>query len=300
MPTEFISTLASATRITPPYPREYFPHWEQNVFNGKMDDRFIRMYLSGSGNELLSKACAKHSSSMLAYNFFHWVSPDAPLTLGGKTFVDVAFEVRLPCMVPSAPANLDVALVEKGGDFVLSLESKFTEYFETKEFKISEKYKNPKNYSWAGTAERAQKWADLAAGLEDSYGARKDRYYAGIKQDICHLIAIDRLRVNDFGRGRLDTVFSRPLDKECEFAFATVVFEPADRFEAEHEAFVDFRKLFAEFSGGKCFARTGFFWPVGGFLSYGDIWNAAENMPKDLRSWLETRYMRYGAPASST
>ena len=53
-------------------PNGYFPHWEFNVYGNVMSDRFIRMFNRGSGGELDRKACAVHSSSMLAYNFWNY------------------------------------------------------------------------------------------------------------------------------------------------------------------------------------------------------------------------------------
>ena len=52
----------------------YFYDFRKNVFTGKMDETYISMFLKGDGSELVSKACAPHSSSMLAYNFFHWIN----------------------------------------------------------------------------------------------------------------------------------------------------------------------------------------------------------------------------------
>ncbi len=59
----------------------YFYDFRQNIYGGTMKEEIQKMFLKGDGNELVSKACAVHSSSMLGYNFFHWVAKEAPLRL---------------------------------------------------------------------------------------------------------------------------------------------------------------------------------------------------------------------------
>ena len=54
---------------------------DDNIFPEKMNDRFVKMFRNGSGKELSGKALAVHSSSMLAFNFFHWISEENPLTI---------------------------------------------------------------------------------------------------------------------------------------------------------------------------------------------------------------------------
>ena len=105
---------------------------DYNVFSGIMPENFRKMFLNGSGNELTGKACAVYSSSILSYNFFHQISEDNSLYLDGHKYTKVYFEVQLPTLQGSTPANMDVVLEEthQGGKRTLMfIESKFTEHF---------------------------------------------------------------------------------------------------------------------------------------------------------------------------
>lgn len=308
---DFLSALAEQGEIAPGYPDGYFPHWEHNVYGGAMPERFLRMFLAGSGSELLCKACAKHSSSMLAYNFFHWVSEKASLTLFGTKFVDVAFEVQLPCLATrSAKANLDIALCGESGDFVLFLESKFTEFLPSDKrkfnpFRIRREYKNPNSYFPVGAGVcNGQQWKEVIERYEVE-GRDNKHFHEGIKQGICHLIAIDRLRNDSATVTHLNEskTFTIPLKEGCKFAFATVIFEPSIRFVEDHKAFDDYAKLFATFVANVKTWNTFFSDPKSerpGILTYGDIWTQSEgSMPRELRTWLDGRYMQFSASAGA-
>lgn len=285
--------------------RGYFDDWKKNVFGEAMPSCFYKMFAKGNGGELKGKARAIHSSSMLAYNFFHWVSEDAPLTLFGKTFVDVAFEVKLPCL-NRGMANLDVALVGKDRKSVLFLESKFTEYFNNRTFSMSESYKNQNCY--AGKA--ACSWSSAVESVETLVEERmktEKNYYEGIKQCVCHLIAIDRLR-DCLKRIKLAEALS--LRPDFRFDFATIVFEPnGGDFEKEHGEFTKYRNLFdcfVETVNQKIHSNDNLFWHPDkelkhpGFLTYGDVWidKDAKNSlskQKQLRTYLHEKYMRLSA-----
>ena len=73
----------------------HFYDFRQNIFGGKMKPKFIKMFMDCDGNELVSKACAVHSSSMLGYNFFHWISEEQPFTYEGIQYTKVLFEVKI-------------------------------------------------------------------------------------------------------------------------------------------------------------------------------------------------------------
>ena len=287
----FLSALAEQGEIAPGYPDGYFPHWEHNVYGGAMPERFLRMFLAGSGSELICKACAKHSSSMLAYNFFHWVSEDTPLEFFDLKFTDVAFEVRLPCLLPQFPANLDIALIDRDHKTILFLESKFTEYFHNCRFEISKSYEGVVNCSWLVESYRRQTKKPGVQG-----------YYDGIKQNICHLIALDRLMKQD--EASREMLESQNLPADYKVCFANIVFEPdSERFKNDHVAFANYKSLFESFVeivNGR-FSESEFFLPKGsGFLTYRDIWNqSAKSMPRELRAWLDCRYMQFSASSGT-
>ena len=288
--------------------RGYFDNWADNVFKEllpsgeNMQPRFQEMFDKGNGNELKDKAKAIHSSSMLAYNFFHWVSQKTPLTLFGKTFMDVAFEVKLPCLKRGSPANLDVALLGEDRKSVLFLESKFTEHFHNRTFSMSGSYHNSDCYA------NKSSWLSVVESVERLVEGRmkpEKNYYEGIKQCVCHLIAIDRLR--DCQKC-LDKLFLVPLNSKCSFDFATIVFEPnGAHFKKEHDAFNEYRNLFdvfVETVNEQKVTKDDLFWnPANkrkhpGFLTYGDVWtdeDAKKSMPANLRDYLFTKYMKLSA-----
>jgi hypothetical protein len=102
--------------------------FRSNIFGNKMDERFIRMFLNGDGNELISKAASVKSSSMLGYNFFHWISKENPLIIDDIEYTDVEFEVKIPVInARGGVANMDIVLYNIDGDY-LFIESKFLEY----------------------------------------------------------------------------------------------------------------------------------------------------------------------------
>ena len=86
----------------------YFSTYTENVYVGGRkaltEGKFHDMFMAGDGHELedyidkngvlhLAHAKSIYSSSMLAYNFFYWVSPENPLILNGTTYDKVYFEV---------------------------------------------------------------------------------------------------------------------------------------------------------------------------------------------------------------
>ncbi|MBR3579123.1 MAG: hypothetical protein IKN98_10110 [Bacteroidales bacterium] len=120
----------------------YFYDFRHNIFGKEMNRRFEKMFLDGDGNELTSKACAPHSSSMMGYNFFHWIDKNNTLTIQFKdekiTYNEVFFEVKIPVLNPSRwDANMDIVLRNSVGDW-LFIESKFLEYCECEKFDISD------------------------------------------------------------------------------------------------------------------------------------------------------------------
>lgn len=218
------------------YPKGYRSHWEENVFNCCMEPEFLKMFLNGNGSELLCKAAAVHSSSMLAYNFFHWVSPERKLDFGDVKYDHVAFELKLPCLKGKAKANMDVALYSSEKHKLLLLESKFTEYCHKGKFEISKSYENPKCYFSDG-----EFWAKLVK----KYSGRSDEYYDGIKQLICHAIAVSNV-VKGLTKVKMPGVPNMNLEGGVEFA--EILYEPNKHdYADEHDAFNDYCALVKKF-----------------------------------------------------
>ena len=129
----------------------YFYDFRKNVFTGKMDETYISMFLEGDGSELVSKACAPHSSSMLGYNFFHWINEEHKLTITFNdkkeiTYNEVLFEVKIPVLKGKKEANMDIVLRNNKTGEWLFIESKFTEYLNRGKFEMSDSYRNESSY----------------------------------------------------------------------------------------------------------------------------------------------------------
>lgn len=275
------------------YPKGYRSHWEENVFNSCMEPEFLKMFLNGNGSELPCKAAAVHSSSMLAYNFFHWVSPERKLDFGDVKYDHVAFELKLPCLKGKAKANMDVALYSSEKHKLLLLESKFTEYCHKGKFEISKSYENPKCYFSDG-----EFWAELVKNLVKTYSDHSDHYYDGIKQLICHAIAVSNVVKGD-------TTVKMPgvpnMNLEGGVEFAEILYEPNEKYEEEHDAFIDYRTLVGEFleemktkeAPKVPLLNIGPEQKFPGLITYRDIWSkmTKTGIGNALWDYLEKRYV---------
>lgn len=280
-------------------PDGYFPHWEFNVYGNVMNERFVRMFNRGSGGELDGKACAIYSSSMLAYNFFHWIDERHPLKLKIDsqpiTFNQVFFEVR---MIPlgvgiskKAPANMDVVLISKDKLTVLMLESKLLEYAEG----LSSKLDMPESYlkedKYCKSA-NASYWKNVISALQvPNKGYTSRRYYAGIKQNICHLIAIDNLVVQDkealkFIKDENDGLLLQP---DAKIIYKTLLFHPDNKmFRKETVAYYDYRQLIHDT------LNTTLTRQKVDVFTYSELWEQARSqMDDDLQAFLQRRYMQF-------
>ena len=168
----------------------YFYDFRKNVFTGKMDEKYISMFLHGDGSELVSKACAPHSSSMLGYNFFHWINKEHKLTITFNdkkeiTYNEVLFEVKIPVLKGKKEANMDIVLRNNKTGEWLFIESKFTEYLNRGKFKMSDSYRNESSYF---KKDYRDKWTRIIDSISGS--SKETGYWDGIKQEICHLIGL--------------------------------------------------------------------------------------------------------------
>ena len=147
-----------------------------------------------AGQTIPPKACAVHSSSMLAYNFFHWISPEHPLHFSdGNTYDKVYFEVKMPVLKtrPNAPANMDVVLISEDCHNILCLESKMTEYTKAGDAMFAEAYTKSENYYNNHFSNDFIKYIKSFSNVEHAYNE-------GIAQMVKHLIAITNLQQSNY------------------------------------------------------------------------------------------------------
>ncbi len=180
----------------------YFDSFLDNVYGKKMNQKFQVMFMRGSGNELKDHARAIFSSSMLAYNCFHWIDKNHPFEYEDVKYTEVYFETQLWTLKSSkrSPANMDVVLLGKKGKetHVLFIESKLSEFFKNTDFKLSPSYYKEGN----SFCEKESRLEDFAKHVEDVWkeGSRSG-YWEGVKQGVTHIFGIFNVLNND------DTLF---------------------------------------------------------------------------------------------
>lgn len=274
----------------------YFCDFRKNIFREEMDPRIVSMFMAGDGNELVSKACAPHSSSMLGYNFFHWIKKGHELEVtfdqDGKTIAydEVFFEVKIPVLKRSRAANMDIVLRNGGGNW-LFIESKFTEYMNTGTFDISETYKKPKAYY---CLELGKKWTDFITHydthLEKQYWAGMKQYWAGIKQEMCHLIGL-----TNWIQAKTK-ILEQACERSGDIRFVNLVFEPDSiRFQNEFKMMGDYRHRYEDLHkqlSEKEMIPHGLKMEL---MTYSMIWPAVQksNLPAGLKEYLEEHYMQF-------
>lgn len=259
----------------------YFDSYKKNIFKGEMDPRFEDMFDEGLGGELHSKAEAVHSSSMLSYNFFHWINDSHPFEWDGVKYTQVFFEVKMKTIKGSpSPANMDVVLIDKGKKHLLFIESKFTEYTKTTKFELSNSYKD--SSKWYNNSVT---WDEIVKYIPE----KKYKYKEGIKQLISHLFGIHSQFVEP-----CDTFKKVRINFEtAELKFITLIFEPSKRFEDEHTAYQKYKELFDHFHS-KITNVDLKLKVVPKWKSYGDLWKIMEEqMPEDLKDYISKRYMQF-------
>lgn len=265
----------------------HFIDFRHNVFGSAMDRRFVDMFIQGDGNELVAKAAAVHSSSMLSYNFFHWVSKEYPLIIDGVVYDNVMFEVKMPVLKGTRQANMDVVLTGASGH-CLFIESKFTEYLNSGKFKISDTYRErPDKYHCRG-----EEWTRF---IKEYDAPGKDQYWDGIKQEICHMIAL-----NNWVDAKTDLI-SVPLPNDrSKIRFFHLLFKPGESYESELAAFDAYHARYTELHGE--LEKRGLL-PAGvdskniSFKTYSDIWDCfmSNTLPEGLKEYLEEHYMQFAA-----
>jgi len=264
----------------------YFDTYRKNIFKGEMDPSFQEMFDEGSGGELHSKAEAVHSSSMLSYNFFHWIDDSHPFEWDGVKYTKVLFEVKMKTIKGSpAPANMDVLLIDKGKKHLLFIESKFTEYTVTREFNFKRRSYERRD-KWYN---KDIDWNEIVKYVPD----KKYKYKEGVKQLITHLFGIH----SQFTEVICDTFTKNGIDnfKSVDLKFITLIFKPSkEKYTEEYNAYMDYKKLFEDFVGK--IKKTNGLKVLPEWVSYSEIWEEMKKqgqMPEGLEYYLDERYMRF-------
>ena len=298
----------------------------ENTFRGIQEDSdFYTMFDNGNGGELKgkdgnpAKAAAIHSSSMLAYNFFSWIDETHPFVYEGVKYDKVVFEEKLRVLEWStsdgkkfpksnAKANMDVVLAGKndeGGTSLLFIESKFTEHLSNARADLTKmvlSYSTPQCYFEKGGewAELVEKWKEMARNNSNKV------YFSGIKQDICHLVAISNLMnghtrewFNKEGAGGKDKGswlhYFRGLTLKGgeEVKFRNIVFSPPEKYKDDCRYVENYRDLYDKFE-----QEVKKIIPAElniGLITYTDLWKAMKPYIKDdnLGNYLQKRYLEF-------
>lgn len=276
----------------------YYSSVQENAYKCFAKDEYA--FKNGDGNEWRcgGKACAVHSSSMLAYNFFSWISTNSTCIIGGVEYTERFFEVRIPCLTTSR-ANMDVTLLSRDKKRVLFIESKFTEHFSKASSKmrgLSDAYSDSRKYY-----EQGDIWPKLIE-VEKDNAKKGDAYYDGIKQEICHLIAIENIArrnkraLEAFGRlnqnSHAGLIYAIP--SITQFDFLSLVFAPNSKYK-EHKAYRRYEEVQDAFR--ILLAQRNSIPKVGvKYMTYSDLWTEIEESIDDKRrQYLFDRYMTLAA-----
>lgn len=285
------------------YTDNVFPPARTAIAEGKFHD----MFMEGDGHELEDYVCngklypaharAIFSSSMLAFNFFHWVCEKHPLTLDGVEYDKVYFEVKMKVLEGRRPANMDVLLISRDRKKVLGIESKFTEHLKASEAVFDKAYSQEENYCEENI------YKNFFVYLQNEYKSRKGGYLAGIKQNICHLIAITNLKYDanalQWFRQNNPCMETEPLEVirgTTDFRFMNLLYYPSSQLggaffrhlrEGEN-AYVD---LLAELESRLPLRLSMEVLPQRFVRTYAELFLAVkEQMPAGLASYLADRY----------
>lgn len=270
----------------------YAESYNENIYCGIQTD-FVRMFCRGGGKELLpkdgkkEKAACIYSSSMLAYNFFHWISENTPLVYDGITYDKVIFEEQFRVLKNrNNKANIDVVLISKDNKTLLLLESKFTEHLKKGDVDISSAYYDSESYF----TDDGSKWTAIMKGINYE---NKDNYYEGLKQIACHLIGISSVLKNDDAKNWFDAnswihhIYGLEISSFDKIIFKSIVFHPSTKQESKLTE--EYKELVESFVKEINFLPE-YIVCEKPFISYRDIWkDGMENSIKDkaLARYLE-------------
>ncbi|MBQ8702783.1 MAG: hypothetical protein IJ524_00215 [Bacteroidales bacterium] len=291
----------------------YLPNYLDGIFPGGRDammpnGKFYRMFDAGKGSELKPskvagkdippKACAVHSSSMLAYNFFHWISKEHPFRFSdGKTYDKVYFEVKMPVLKshPQSPANMDVMLVSDDCHSVLCFESKLSEYTKHGDADFKSAYLERKNYY---NNHFVDDFVKYVKGFEN----KAHSYNDGMTQMVRHLIAITNLHQSNYAMADMlaqndfiePDVAKKMLEAPLIIKFANILYVlGTDRGLVPYSETLNYIKLLANFRSTACFDDM--IWQYFVLPNYAYNYNdmlaiMRSQMPDGLPEYLEARY----------
>jgi len=293
----------------------HFKYFLDNVYQGVMPSHFIQMFLNGSGKELNNHATAIHSSSMLAYNHFHWISQSHPLFYNGVKYTEVYFELKLWTLTSSkqAPANMDVVLVgnnELGKVCVLFIESKFTEFLNKRKFDLRRTYLNPdKCFKSKHTEELCKR---LSENYDQILHDCSNEYGEGVKQGITHLYGIMSLYDNEafnFFKNQFpydSLIYNLKGISDAETSFINLLFEPKSDYRDDHKSYESYKALYEDIIDRIAPDKYQ-------IVSYSDLWEGKMDKEKTdnhglktqinefdtcLKDFLWQRYMRFAEGAT--
>ena len=130
----------------------------------------------------------------IARDFFGWISAEHPLTLNGLTYDKVYFDIKFPVFAKTTdgqpcnqPASMDVVLISDDCLAMQCITSCRTEHMHKKAANFADAYFKPSCY-YKDNPYRTSfiKWALR-------YNEKKNGYFAGIKQNISHIIGITNI-----------------------------------------------------------------------------------------------------------
>jgi hypothetical protein len=210
---------------------------------------------------------------------------------------------------------MDVMLVSKDGKRIAFIESKFTEHLsraasELYGQRFASAYANKDRYYKECCAEKwgavVNNWKGYAQNGKVCNEAMRG-YYNGIKQDICHLIAIGNLESSPAAREAFATKNKKTFGafdiSGIDFDFINLVYEPnKGKYSKEYERCVEFKELCQKFFDDvKKTIKT-----VPKFCTYSELWNDKDNSSmmssvesvssdETLKKFLERRYMQFSS-----
>lgn len=308
-----LALMNSPVLTAKPDEKGYLPSYLDGVFPGgreamSPDGKFYRMFDAGNGSELEPstvagniippKASAVHSSSMLAYNFFHWISSEHPFRFSdGNTYDKVYFEIKMPVLKsrPKSPANMDVVLVSDDCHSVLCFESKLSEYTKHGDAEFKSAYVERKNYYNNHFEDSFIKYIKKFQNVDHAYND-------GIVQIVKHLIAItnlhqsnfamtDMLALNDFIE---PDVAKKMQEAPLNIKFANILYIlGAEPGVVPSSQTMSYLKLLAQFRTTACFDDM--IWQYFVLPNYAYNYNdmlaiMRSQMPEGLADYLEARY----------
>ena len=293
----------------------------ENVFCGAREaiqfgGKYYKMFVVGDGNEILdytdergrfhlAHAKSIYSSSMLAYNFFHWVSAAHPLHYKGITYDKVCFEVKMKVLEKNQKgqtihkaANMDVVFISTDCKTMLCIESKFLEHLQNAASFFPKPYCYPESY-YEGNPFRLD-----FARLASLYNFRGQGYYSGIQQNIRHLVAISNLKYDAnalaWFKSHNPYVESEILDKinaDTQFIFTNFLYYPHEDFNSRSDGKTlsdsqTYTDLLMNFESDLPNEVKNTLLTIGIYQRYADVLSAVkEQMPDGLYYYLSKRYL---------